>query len=318
MSETTLIAISVALGSTLLYMAPLIYASMGSLFSETSGVVNISIDGVMTFGAFAAAAGGLTFHSPWAAVLCALLGGALFGLLHAVATISWRADHTVSGIAINFIAPALAVFMCKLWYGGSTQTPPLDLAWKFPRPFNGLISTDHLAGQIFNHIFNTYLSVYLAFLLVLVVWFVMTKTRLGLRIRACGEHPVAAETLGVPVYRVRYLCVILSGMLAAMGGAAITLATVSSYRPSISAGQGYIAIAAVIFGKYRPGTTLAACALFGFCNAMVVFLGNPQFNLNLSPHLLSILPYVITLLALLFMGRSHAPAASGKIYIKSN
>lgn len=314
MNDMLVIALSVALGSTLLYMAPLIYASMGSLFSETSGVVNISIDGVMTFGAFAAAAGGLTFHDPWMALLCAIAGGFVFGLLHAVATISLHADHTVSGIAINFLAPAIAVFLCKHLYGGSTMTPPLDLSWKFPRPLNGVFTE----GSLLDNIFNTYLSIYLSLILVFVVWFILQKTRLGLRIRACGEHPEAAETLGVNVYRVRYFCVILSGVLSAIGGAAITLATVSSYRPSISAGQGYIAIAAVIFGKYKPKTTLLACLLFGFCNAMVVLLGNPQWDLEISPNLLSTLPYVITLLTLLFTGRSNAPAASGRIYRKSH
>lgn len=318
MSDLTIISIGVALGSTLLYMAPLIYASMGSLFSETSGIVNISIDGVMTLGAFLATVGALTFHNPLMGLLFAIIGGAFFGLLHAFATIHLHADHTVSGIAINFIAPAIAIFLCKLLYGGSTQTPPLDLNWKMPRPFQGVFTGNDLISRFLDSVLNTYLSVYLSLVLVLVVWFIMKKTRLGLRIRACGEHPKAAETLGVNVYRVRYFCVILSGILSAVAGAAITLATVSSYRPSISAGQGYIAIAAVIFGKYRPGATVAACVLFGFCNAMVVFLGNPQFALNISPHLLSILPYVITLGALFFTGRSHAPAASGRLYSKSN
>jgi simple sugar transport system permease protein len=157
-------------------------------------------------------------------------------------------------------------------------------------------------------------SVYLCLLLALCVWFLLFKTRTGLRIRAVGEHPKAAATLGIGVLRLRYFCVVLSGIFAALGGAVIPLSTVSYFFPSIISGQGFIAIAAVIFGKYRPGNTVLACLLFGFCKSLSLSLGNPKFALSVSGHLLSMIPYIITLLVLLFIGKSHAPAASGKIY----
>jgi simple sugar transport system permease protein len=150
--------------------------------------------------------------------------------------------------------------------------------------------------------------------LAFLIWFLLFRTRLGLRIRAVGEHPRATATLGVSVFRVRYFCVVLSGILAALGGAVIPLSTVSYFFPSIISGQGFIAIAAVIFGKYRPGNTVLACMLFGFCKSLSLSLGNPKFGLSVSVHLLNMIPYVITLLVLLFIGKSHAPAASGKIY----
>lgn len=313
------ILLSVAIGSTLLYMAPLIFAAMGSLFSELSGIVNIGIDGLMTFGAFAGIAVAYYTGNPWLGFIAAGIGGAFFALLHAFACIHLRADHTISGIAINFMAPAFALFLSRILFNGSVSTPPLPLEAKMPKVFQFLFEGATEDWQIFlSNIFNSYAPIYLSFVLVFLCWYVMNKTRLGMRIRACGEHPKAAASLGINVYRVRYFAVIVSGVLAALGGATITLATVSSFRPSISAGQGFIAIAAVIFGKYKPVPILLACLLFGFCNAMAVFLGNPELGLQIPPNILSLLPYVITLIALFFMGRSYAPKASGKIYVQSN
>ena len=163
--------------------------------------------------------------------------------------------------------------------------------------------------------FNTYASTYLAFALVVVVWFVFYRTRFGMRLRAVGEHPRAADTLGVNVYLVRYLCVVVSGFLAGLGGASITLATVSAFRPSIVAGQGFIAIAAVIFGKFKPQGALLGCILFGFCNGLRVVVGS---NSVIPVNLISMIPYVVTILTLvLFVGRAQVPAANGKPYIKS-
>lgn len=315
-----IILLSVAIGSTLVYMAPLIFAAMGSLFSELSGIVNIGIDGLMTFGAFTGIAVAYFTGNPWLAFLAAGLGGAFFALLHAFACIHLRADHTISGIAINFMAPAFALFLSRILFDGSVSTPPLPLDAKMPRVFAFVF--DRMPESewkiVLSNIFNAYAPIYLSFALVILCWYVFNKTRLGMRIRACGEHPKAAATLGINVYRVRYFAVIMSGVLSALGGATITLATVSSFRPSISAGQGFIAIAAVIFGKYKPFSILWACLLFGFCNAMAVFLGNPELGLQIPPYILSLLPYVITLVALLFMGKSYAPKASGKIYVQSN
>lgn len=316
--ELYLLLLSVAIGSTLLYMTPLIFASMGSIFSELSGIVNIGIDGMMTFGAFVGISTAFMTNNPWYAFIAAGIGGAVFGLLHAFACIHLHADHTVSGIAINFLAPALSTFLCQYMFQGSYNTPPIPLDAKMPKILSVFFDPqDNAFLIIIDNIFNHYFTTVMALVLVAVVYFVINKTRFGMRLRACGEHPEATASLGINVYKIRYIAVIISGILAAFGGAAITLATVSTYRPGIVSGQGYIAIAAVIFGKYKPLNAMGACILFGFCNAMTVFLGNPKLGFNIPPNILSLIPYIITLVALFIMGRSYAPKASGKLYYRS-
>jgi len=299
--------------STLTFATPLIIASMGSIMSETSGVVNIGIEGKMTIGAFVTAAVGTTVLNPWIALLSGMIAGALFGLLHALACITFKADQTVSGIAINLLAPGCAIFFSRALFDGASQTPNIVLQYKIPRIFvdsfreGGERTTASLA-------LGNYISVYLCFVIAFAVWFFLFRTRFGLRIRSVGEHPRAAATLGIKVRSLRYFAVIMSGALAALGGAVIPLSTVSQFFPAIIAGQGFIALAAVIFGKFKPLNTVFACLLFGFCQSLALLLGNPRFGLNVSPHLLNIIPYAITLIVLLFMGRSYAPAASGKVY----
>ncbi|MDR2133277.1 MAG: ABC transporter permease [Clostridiales Family XIII bacterium] len=302
--------IGLLISSTLTYATPLIIAGMGSIMSETSGVVNIGIEGKMVIGAFSCAAASTLSGSPWIGLFIAILVGALFGLLHALACITFKADQTISGIAINLLAPGAAIYFCKALFDGSTQTRPVELTGKLPLVLGGVFPEN----SFLDFTFKNYVSVYVCLLLALCIWFLLFRTRTGLRVRAVGEHPRAAATLGVGVFRIRYFCVVLSGVLAALGGAVIPLSTVSYFFPAIISGQGFIAIAAVIFGKYKPGNTVLACLLFGFCKSLALSLGNPKFELSVSVHLLSMIPYVITLLVLLFIGKSHAPAASGKIY----
>ncbi|MDR2182084.1 MAG: ABC transporter permease [Treponema sp.] len=302
--------IGLLISSTLTYGAPLIVAGMGSIMSEISGVVNIGIEGQMTIGAFACAAASVITGSPWIGLAAGAFAGACFGLLHALASITFKADQTISGIAINLLAPGAAVYFCKAIFDGSTQTRPVELTGKLPVVLGGIFSE----GSFLGYTFKNYVSVYGCLALALLIWFLLIKTRRGLRIRAVGEHPRAAATLGINVFRVRYFCVVFSGILAALGGAIIPLSTVSYFFPSIISGQGFIAIAAVIFGKFKPKNTVLACLLFGFCKSLSLTMGNPKFGLSVSTHLLNMIPYIITLLVLLLIGRSHAPAASGKIY----
>jgi simple sugar transport system permease protein len=302
--------IGLLISSTLTYGAPLIIAGMGSITSEISGVVNIGIEGQMTIGAFTCAAVSVITGNPWIGLAAGAAAGAFFGLLHALASITFKADQTISGIAINLLAPGAAIYFCKAIFDGSTQTRPVELTGKLPVVLGNLFAD----GSFLNYTFKNYVSVYACLVLAFLVWFLIIKTRLGLRIRSVGEHPRAAATLGINVFSVRYFCVILSGILAALGGAVIPLSTVSYFFPSIISGQGFIAIAAVIFGKFKPKNTVLACLLFGFCKSLSLTLGNPKFGLSVSTHLLNMIPYIITLLVLFFIGRSHAPAASGKIY----
>ena len=299
------------INATMTYTPPLLLAALGSCFSEKSGVVNIGIEGMMTIGAFTGASVALTCGNPWIAFLTGGLAGAIFGLIHAIATVSCQADQTISGTAINFLAPGLAVFLCKAMYDTSSDTPALDPSMKLPKVFDGTFEV----GSFGNNVLCNYSVAYLSLILVFVVWFVFYKTKFGMRLRAVGEAPEACDTLGINVYRVRYICVILSGLLAGLGGAYVTLATVSQFRPIVIVGQGFMAIAAVIFGKFKPQGALWACLLFGFCNGIKVVASTTN---TVSPNLISMIPYIVTILALvLFVGTARGPAANGKPFQKS-
>lgn len=299
------------INAMLIATPPLLYAALGSCFSERSGVVNIGIEGMMTIGAFTGSAVAYFTGNGWLGFFCGGLAGALFALLHAVACVSFGADQTISGTAINFLAPGLAIFLCKALFDNSADTPALDTASKLPKMFNGVFK----AGSFGYNVFATYSAAYLCFVLVAVVWFVFYKTRFGMRLRAVGEHPKACDTLGINVFRIRYICVVISGFLAGLGGAYVTLATVSQFRGSVIVGQGFIAIAAVIFGKFTPQGAMKACLLFGFCNGVKALAGASN---SISPNLISMIPYIATILALvLFVGRARVPAANGKPYMKS-
>ena len=299
------------INATLIATPPLLLAALGSCFSERSGVVNIGIEGMMTIGAFTGAVVAYYTGNGWFAFFCGGLAGALFGLIHAVACISFQADQTISGTAINFLAPGIAVFMCKALFDNSSDSPAVDTAAKIPKLFSGIFPV----GSFWNNALNNYAAAYLVFVVAAIVWFVFFKTRFGMRLRACGEHPRACETLGIDVFKVRYICVILSGFLAGLGGAYVTLATVSQFRPSIIVGQGFIAIAAVIFGKFNPQGATLACLLFGVCTGLKTLASSSNV---VSPNLISMIPYVVTILALiLFVGHARVPAANGKPFYKA-
>lgn len=299
------------INAMLIATPPLLFAALGSTFSERSGVVNIGIEGMMTIGAFIGAVVAYFTGNGWLGFLCGGLAGAAFGLLHAVACVSFGANQTISGTAVNFLAPGLAIFLCKALFDNSSDSPALDTASKLPKMFEGVFK----AGSFGYNVLGTYSVAYLCFALVAVVWFIFYKTSFGMRLRAVGEHPQACETVGINVFRIRYICVIISGFLAGLGGAYVTLATVSQFRPSVIVGQGFIAIAAVIFGKFTPHGAMKACLLFGFCNGVKSLLGS---NNVISPNLISMIPYVVTILALvLFVGGTRVPGANGKPYLKS-
>ena len=198
----------------------------------------------------------------------------------------------------------------------STDTIPLTAAQKIPKFFAGMFNTSTVFGRFMDNVFANYASTYLVFILVLVVWFIFYKTRFGLRLRACGEHPQACETLGIDVIKMRFACVCISGFLSGLGGACVTMAIANQFRPISIVGQGFIAIAAVIFGKFRPHGALLGCLLFGFCSGLKVVLGGtagPQVT-----QLISMIPYVVTVIVLvLFVGRSRVPAANGKPFLRA-
>lgn len=298
----------IALSITLMYSAPLTLAAIGGVISERSGVVNIGIEGMMSIGALTGAAVGYFTGSAWIGLLCAGLAGGALALLHAIASISFRADQTVSGIAINLIGPGLALFLSRHFFDGASIT------YLVPEKLPKIVNFSYLKGTPFVN-FNIDVSVVLAFAVVLITWFVLYKTKWGLRIRALGEHPAAVDTLGVPVYRSRYACVIMSGILAGIGGATVTLAVISQFTPVAISGQGFIALAAVTFGKWKPWGAYGACLLFGFSQALVVMLDGGVIQVPST--ILAMIPYILTILILIvFVGKSSAPRASGVPYEK--
>jgi len=293
-----------ALGAaTLRYATPLIFGSLGGLFSERSGVVNIALEGMMLMGAFFGAYGADKTGSWILGLVIAVLAGAVFGLLHAVFAISFRADQIVSGTALNLLAVGITGYMYVSTYG--TEGTPDDLP-KVP-DVNLPIKSVPLFGDIFGQL---NLLIWLALALVLVTWVVVFRTSAGLRLRSVGENPLAAETAGLNVVRTRYLAVMTSGGLAALGGAFLSIGFLHTFTQNMTAGRGFIALAALIFGRWRPGAALAATLLFGFGSALAPRLAvfSPSGSV-----LFQALPYVLTLIAVTgLIGRSVPPRDLGR------
>lgn len=310
--DTIITQLGVILYATLLFTPPLLYAAIGSCFSEVSGVVNIGIEGMMTAGAFVGCVVAHFTGNPFLGFVCGGLAGSFFGLLHAIASINLGANQVISGTAINMLAPAMAIMLSYSIFGAG-DTVPLPPSSQIPILFQGVFGDDTI-GKFLKNVFATYPTTYLVFILVAVTWFIFYKTRFGLRIRACGEHPLACETLGIDVMKMRFICVILSGFFAGLGGAVMTMAITNQFRPISIVGQGFIAIASVIFGKFRPQGALIGCLLFGFCTGLKVVFKSQL----VSVQIVSMIPYIVTIIALvLFVGKAHVPKANGQPYIKA-
>lgn len=309
--ETVLVLVSdlgFLIGVTLLYASPLIFTALGGVVSENTGVVNIGLEGMMTLGAFTAAAVAYFTTDPWLGFLAGGLAGGLLAILHAVATVRFGADHIVSGIAINFLGPGFALFASRLLFQGATQT--LTVPNKIPKVFDQVFPSK----SFFDLVLKQDATVYLALILVAVTWFVLYRTAFGLRLRSVGEHPLAADTLGLSVARLKTFGVLASGVLAGWGGAAMSIAVVARFSPGLISGHGFIALAAMIFGKWTPHGTLAACLFFGLAKGLEVYLGT---RFPLPSTLLAMLPYVLTLLVLVgFVGKARPPAADGRPFVK--
>lgn len=296
-------------GITLMYSSPLAFSALGGVISERAGVVNIGIEGMMTVGAFTGAAVGYFTGNPWLGFLMAGFAGLLIALLHAIAAITFKADQTISGIAINLLGPGIALFLSRLFFEGATMTKP---AKTLPTVFGSSISGDSMWSSL-----NVNVTVVIALVMTIITWFILYKTKWGLRVRSVGEHPAAADTLGINVTKTRYICVLISGLLAGFGGAAMTLAVIPQFTPTAISGQGFIALAAVIFGKWTPFGAYGACLLFGFAQALTVFLGGGKFAI--PSEILAMLPYILTIIVLiLFVGRAVAPKADGVPYQKGS
>ena len=291
--------------STLRFATPLAYAAMGGIFSERSGVVNIGLEGMMLIGAFFAVWGSIETGSWVVGVLTAMIAGGLLALIHAVFSIHLRADQIVSGFAVNLLALGLTGYLYSSIYPDGTPTDRVDRVPSLEEAF-GFLSW--VPGS------DLSLLVWAMLVVVILSYIVLFKTPIGLRIRSVGEHPRAADTVGISVYGVRYAAVVTSGVLAALGGAFLSIGFTGRFAENMTSGRGYIALAAVIFGKWRPGWAFVATLLFGFGFALAIPL---QREADISSNLISTLPYLLTLIAVAgIIGRSIPPAAVGRPYVK--
>lgn len=270
---------------------PLLLAALGGLYSERAGVINIALEGLMLAGAFTAAAVTHYTHNPWVGLLCGIGAGALLASVHALACIKFRADQVVSGTAINILMFGAPALLSGALFESTGATPQI------PR--------EHLLSLA---------PIVIAFALVPLTWYVLYHTPFGLRLRAVGENPEAADAAGIRVAFIRYSAVLLSGALAAIGGAYLSIGQSSLFTRNMTAGRGFIALAALIFGKWRPVQTMLACLLFGFAEAVSIQM---QGVVKIPVQFIQIVPYVLTMVVLAgFIGLSRAPRALGLAYEK--
>ena len=307
--ETTVVWGSLV-ASMLVSATPLTYAAIGGLYSERSGVVNIGLEGMMLMGAFFGIWGAATTHHWILGILIAMAAGGALALVYAFFAIHLRADQVVGGTAMNFLALGITGYLFIDIYG-SNGTPDLNGAERVPD-----ITISHSSGFFSQAFGDLNLLIWISFLLLIVTYVLVFRTPLGLRLRAVGEHPRAADTAGISVFKTRYLAVTFSGMLAAVGGAYLSIGFVHSFNQNMTEGRGFIALAALIFGRWRPFGAFAAALLFGFSGALAQRLGGVQAWGSYAV-LFQALPYVLTLIAVAgLIGRSIPPAADGQPYQK--
>jgi general nucleoside transport system permease protein len=299
MSELFTIAL---LFSTIRLATPLIFAALGGMFSERAGVINIALEGLMLAGAFTAAVATYQLNNPFLGLLCGMLAGAVLAFIYAIVTIKFEADQVVSGMAINFLMFGLPALISGAVYDSAGSTPQVAKEALLPE------------------IFNISIASVFALLLVPICWYVLFKTPFGLRIRAVGENPAAADAAGVNVISLRYVAVILSGVLAAAGGAYLSIGQSSLFTRNMTAGRGFIALAALILAKWRPIPVLLACLFFGFTEALTIQIQGAiklPSGEDIPVQFIQIIPYVATIVVLAgFIGLSRAPRALGIPYRK--
>jgi general nucleoside transport system permease protein len=303
------------LSSTVRMSIPLIFACLAGLWSERSGIVDIGLEGKMLIAAFTAAAAGAFYGSPWIALLLAIVVSVGFSLIHGYASINQRGNQVVSGVAINMLAAGLAVVLGNKWFKEGGRTPPLSGDALFP-----VINIPGLDSfwSYFKIINGHSILVYLAFIFVAVTAWALTKSRFGLRLRAVGENPQAVDTAGISVARLRYQAVIIAGILCGFAGTYLSVALQGSFVRDMSAGRGFMALAALIFANWRAWPALWACLLFGYLQAIGIRMqGVKIIGLEVPVQFINMLPYVLTVVLLAgFIGKSIPPKASGVPYSK--
>jgi len=311
------------LDSTMRLATPLLLACLAGLFSERAGIFDIGLEGKMLAAAFLSAAIAYTLGSAWLGLLAGIGASLVLSGIHGLASITFRGNQLISGVAVNFLAAGLTVVVAQSWFGQGGRTPQLQGAARFDPitlPFADAIRDVPVSGPIYYELISGHTAlVYIALLMVPLSWWVLYATRFGLRLRAVGENPAAVDTAGVSVIGLRYAAVAICGVLCGIAGAYLATALQAGFVKDMSAGRGYIALAALIFAKWRPWYALYACLLFGFLQALAlrpdVIEGALGFKVNVQ--LLDVLPYILTVIILAgFVGKAIPPRAGGEPYVK--
>ncbi len=311
------------LGTTIRLSVPLLLACLAGLYSERSGVFDIGLEGKMLGGAFGAAAMAAVTGSAWLGLLCGMAVSLMLALVHAFASITARGNQIVSGVAINFVAAGLTVLLGQSWFGLGGKTPQLPGSARFTPielPFADSIGGIPILGPIYTELISGHnIIVYFAFAMVAVTWWVLFRTRFGLRLRAVGENPAAVDTAGISVVWARYRAVMICGLLCGVAGTYMAVAQSAGFGRDMTAGKGFIALAALIFAKWRPINAMFACFLFGFLEALDIrFQGVELPVVGVLPvQLMQALPYILTVILLAgFIGKAIPPKAGGVPYVK--
>lgn len=311
------------LASTLRLATPLIFCALAGLFSERSGVVDIGLEGKMLFAAFAAGAAGALYGSTTLALLAAIGVAIALSWMHGLACVSYRGDQVVSGIAVNIIAAGLTVVLGIAWFAQGGQTPPVSsdvrIQSLFPQAPAALAGIPWIGPLVGIGLLSHNPMVYLALVLVPLSWWLLFRTRFGLRLRAVGENPQMVDAAGVSVTRMRYLALTLNGALCGLAGSYLVLAQSANFSPNMTAGRGFMALAALIFGRWNPVAAFWACLLFGFLDAAAILMQGVKFPLvgEVPVQIIQALPYVLTVVLLAgFIGKAVAPQALGRPYSK--
>jgi simple sugar transport system permease protein len=315
--------ILLAVDSAIRLSVPLLFACLAGLYSERSGVVDIGLEGKMLIGAFAAGAVASLVPNPWLGLLAAVMASVLFALVHGFASISQRGNQIVSGVAINVLASGLTAILGNAWFGQGGRTPQLPSSARFNEitlPFAEALRPVPVVGEIYYEVISGHsVLVYLALAMVPLTWFVLYRTSWGLRLRAVGENPAAVDTAGLSVTRLRYSAVIMAGILCGFGGAYLSIAQSAGFITDMTAGKGFIALAALIFAKWRPVPALGACFLFGLLDAVALRIQGVSFpGIGQVPvQAIQALPYLLTVVLLAgFIGKATPPKAVGVPYLK--
>jgi len=313
------------LDSTIRVSTPLILAALAGLFSERSGVVDIGLEGKMLTAAFASASVAYLTGNPWLGLMAGMAASMVLSMLHALVSVTYNGNQLISGMAVNTIASGITPVLALAWFQQGGNTPPLDDSARFQEltlPFADRLSDVPVIGPIYSNLISGHcILVYLTFLLVLpLVTWVVYRSRFGLRLRAVGENPHAADTAGISVARVRYLALMCNGLLCGMAGTFLSVYQTGSFIKEMTAGKGFLALAALIFGKWRPVYAVLGCLLFAFADAVQIRLEGVSLPLigEIPSQFIQVIPYVLTVLLLAgFVGKAVAPKAIGIPFVKS-